>query len=73
VRLLDTLYFSAGLHRVGARNQLRPQTPRDRAYAQYGPSRVGCLVVVLLWLLVLVLVLVLFVRLAVLLHGPTVG
>lgn len=72
VRLLDALYFAAGLHRVRVRKRLRPLTRRERLRAQYGPSRVECLVVVVVWLLALVLVVSLFVRLAVLLDGPVV-
>jgi hypothetical protein len=39
VRLLSTIYFGAGLHRLHVRRQLRPLTRRDRVYAAYGPSR----------------------------------
>jgi hypothetical protein len=73
VRLLAELYFAAGLHRIAARMQpRRAPTRRERVRAQYGPSRMECLVVVLLWLLVLVLVVGLFVRVARVLDGPIV-
>jgi hypothetical protein len=72
VRLLNALYFAAGLHRIRLHRQLRPLTRRERLRAQYGPSRAECLVVGLVWLLALVLVVSLFARLAVLLDGPVV-
>jgi hypothetical protein len=56
VRLLDRLYFGAGLHRLHVRRQLRQPTRRDLVYARYGPSRRLIVTVTLLWLLVLILV-----------------
>jgi hypothetical protein len=56
VRLIDRLYFGAGLHRMRGRRQLRPPTRRDLMYARYGPSRWLVVFVLLSWLLVLVLV-----------------
>jgi len=64
MRLLDALYFGVGLQRLG-RPKVRPMTRWRRTYVEYGPSRLECLLVVLLWLLALGLV----VHLAVFLHG----
>lgn len=65
--LLDALYFGIGLHRLVLR-KTRQRTRWRRTYEEYGPSRMECLVVVLLWLLVVGLA----VHLAVLLHGSIV-
>ena len=64
MRLLDTLYFGIGLHKL-VRPKSRPMARWRRTYAKYGPSRFDWLLVVFLWLIVVGLV----VHLAVFLHG----